>query len=222
MALIVNGQPAERARATMPRQGAWVIDVVVPDPAAIADPVTLAMDGELTFGRHARAGRPLARRQLPPHRPGRQRAEAPGQAEGVPERHAAVGSARPPADGGRDSGAELGRQAAGDAISVVDAGRDAIGRCLSALIMDRRLTAPVWRSLPRWDGVGSGETWPDSGLTEPGDYQDMAELPQEGRAELGVEAWTLTPGDVAGRRRHISDVEHNLDGRPARSTVWFE
>ena len=65
------------------------------------------------------------------------------------------------------------------------------------------------------------ETWPDSGLTEPGDYQDMAELPQEGRAELGVEAWTLTPGMSLGGR-HISDVEHNLDGETCRSTVWFE
>jgi hypothetical protein len=98
---------------------------------------------------------------------------------------------------------------------------DAVGRCLTALLQDRRLVAPAWRALADgtiWLGY---ETWPDSGLIAPEGYQDMDELPHEGRAELGFDAWQLLPGTTLEGRR-VSAVEHNVDGATVRTAVWFE
>jgi hypothetical protein len=99
--------------------------------------------------------------------------------------------------------------------------RDAVGRCLTALLGDRRLVAPVWRSLPDGTVFLGYETWPDSGIRSPDGFQDLSELPHEGRAELGVEAWQLLPGTTLEGRR-VSAVEHNVDGETVRTSVWFE
>ena len=148
MALIVNGQPAERARATMPRQGAWVIDVVVPDPTAITSPVTLAMDGGLTFvGSLERGGLWLDDNYLriAPGANGLKLPSKPKAYRNVTLESVVLDLLR--------TGARRWRRGSNAGLLATQVpwwtqGQDAIGRCLSALIMDRQLTAPCGGRCP--------------------------------------------------------------------------
>jgi hypothetical protein len=120
---------------------------------------------------------------------------------------------------------------AGEVISST-ADASILGRHLTAWTTTARPTGPVvsllvqqapntsWRMLP--DGtlwVGT-ESWPDSGL-DPTTYQILDELPSDGSADLGMDAPLLIAGvSLAGR--HVSAVEHRIDGRGVRARVWFE
>lgn len=96
-----------------------------------------------------------------------------------------------------------------------------VGQALSALL-DLRTTARAWRYLADgtiWIGT---ETWPDSGLTDLDDFQDLSEAPQEGRAELGFESpGLLLPGTLLGGRQ-VSTVTYKFDGGKTRASVLFE
>jgi hypothetical protein len=95
-----------------------------------------------------------------------------------------------------------------------------IGLAISALLQDRRLNV-TWRMLPDGTLWLGPESWPDSGLRDVADYQVLSEAPQEGKAELGVEAPSLVPGmSLAGRR--LSYVEHKIGSGAVRTNVWFD
>jgi len=96
-----------------------------------------------------------------------------------------------------------------------------VGNGISALLMDGRLTANAWRVLPDGTIWVGAETWPDAGLKNVVDYQELGRLPHEGRSELGFEAPTLLPGVSLGGRR-VSYVEHTLRDDTVRTTAWFE
>ena len=137
----------------MPRQGAWVIDVIIPDPTAITNPVTLAMDGGLTFvGSLERGGLWLDDNYLriAPGANGLKKAAKPKAYRNVTLESVVLDLLR---TGGETLAPSSNAGLLATQFPWWTQGQDAIGRCLSALIMDRRLTAPVWRSLPRWDGV---------------------------------------------------------------------
>jgi hypothetical protein len=96
-----------------------------------------------------------------------------------------------------------------------------IGNALSALLGDARLTANAWRVLPDGTVWAGAETWPDAGLKNVVDYQELGRLPNEGRSELGFEAPALLPGTSLGGRR-VSYVEHTLREDVVRTAAWFE
>jgi hypothetical protein len=221
VSLFANGVPVSRARVTMPRQGCWTADIVVPDPDAITGKVTLAMDNGLTLVGTAERGGVWLDSNYIRIAPGANGLKK--QSKPKPYRNVSLGTIAKDLLG--NAGETLAASSNSGLLAVqfpwYTQSQDAIGRCLSALILDRRLASPVWRALPDgtiWLGY---ETWPDAGIKAPGDYQDISEAPQEGRAELGVETWTLTPG-MSLEGRHLSDVEHYADGENVRSTVWFE
>jgi hypothetical protein len=96
------------------------------------------------------------------------------------------------------------------------------GSMVAAMLGDDRLpTTTAWRVLA--DGtlwVGT-ETWPDSGLKNLDDYQDLYESPADGWLDLGVEAPSLLPGTLLGGST-VSYVEHTITGDSARTRAWVE
>lgn len=216
----INNVPVPRARFTMPRQGLWVADVLASDPG-VSGKVTVAVDGGLTFvGTPARGGDWLETgyfRVIP---------GAAGMGRTSRKKFYTNGSVGVVAkDLLASAGETLAASSTGQLLAVqlqaYALSEDAVGRSLSALLQDRRLVDPVWRALPDgtiWVGY---ETWPDAGVVAPDDYQDINELPHEGRAELGFDAPTLLPGmSLEGRR--LSAVQHDVDGERVRTSVWFE
>jgi hypothetical protein len=210
-----------RARLTMQRIGAWVCDIAVPDPTALGAQVTLAMDGGLTLvGTQERGGSWLDTNfvRLAPGANGLKK-----QCKPKHYRNTSVGvvakdllSAAGETLAASSSAALLRTQ-----LPFWTQGQDACGRALTALLQDRRLTAPAWRCLADgtvWIGY---ETWPDAGLADPGDYQDIAEAPEQGVEVAGFETWVLVPG-VSLEGRNVSAVQHDLDGTSVRTRVWFE
>jgi len=96
-----------------------------------------------------------------------------------------------------------------------------IGNAISALLGDARLAAHAWRVLPDGTIWAGPETWPDAGLKNIVDYQEIGRLPNEGRSELGFEAPALVPGVSLGGRR-VSYVEHTMKDDAVRTMAWFE
>jgi type IV secretory pathway protease TraF len=204
----------------MPRQGLWVVDVLTSDPG-VSGKVTVALDGGLTFvGTTARAGDWLETGYL------RVLPGAAGMGRTARRKFYSNGSVGVVVkDLLAAAGEALAASATPRLLSVqlqsYALAEDAVGRSLSALLQDRRLVDPVWRALPDgtvWVGY---ETWPDAGVKAPVDYQDINELPHEGRAELGFDAPTLVPGQSL-EGRHLSAVQHDVDGESVRTSVWFE
>lgn len=61
------------------------------------------------------------------------------------------------------------------------------------------------------------ETWPDSGL----DFEEIGQLPHEGRVEITTEDATLKPGVLLDGKK-VSYVEHRLDSGRLRTLVLLE
>lgn len=218
----LNGAPVFHGTICIPRVGAWTADLAVDKQEAIAGACQLVIDGGLTLvGTADRTGvwQDTARVNLV--------AGANGLRKVAKARHY------------RRTTLKLVLQdllaAAGERLSATaDAGTlgltfpawvtcaQPIGAMVAALLEDTRIpAATAWRMLP--DGtlwVGT-ETWPDSGLVNLTDYQDLAEAPEEATVELGVEAPRLLPGTLLGGRR-VSYVVHRIDGSGARTSVWVE
>jgi hypothetical protein len=218
----LNGVPVFTGVICIPRVGAWTADLSVDRDQAVTGACTLAIDGGLTLvGQADRSGVWLgtARLQVVGGANGLRRTARPQH-----YRQTTLGAVL------RDLLATAGERLA----ATADAGTLAlsfpawttiahpVGRMVAALLEDVRLpAATAWRVLP--DGalwVGQ-ETWPDSGLVDVTDYQDLAEAPEEGTVELGVEAPRLLPGTTLSGRR-VSYVEHRLTGDGARTCLWLE
>lgn len=95
-----------------------------------------------------------------------------------------------------------------------------VGRALTALLGDPRTSTAGWRLLPDGTLWIGRETWPDAGLKDPDDYQDLDERPQEAWAELGFEAPLLQPGYSLGGRK-LDTVQHIVTPESVRTSVWF-
>ena len=121
--------------------------------------------------------------------------------------------------------------AAGEKLSST-ADQATLARALTSWTTTQRPTGSViglllqqaagasWRILPDGSLWVGPETWPDSGI-DATTYQILDELPSDGTAELGMESPVLLAGQsLAGR--HVSQVEHRLQGDGVRSTAWFE
>ena len=79
----------------------------------------------------------------------------------------------------------------------------------------------AWRVLPDGSFWLGEETWPDSGLVDPGDYTITAEDPSEGSAIVASLAPLLLPGTTLDGRR-LSRVEKMGGGAAMNERVWFE
>lgn len=218
----LKGTPVFQGVICIPRVGAWTADVSVDRDTAVTGACTLAIDGGLNLqGTVAMGGVWLGTAHL----------QVVGGANGLGR------TARPQHYRQTTLRAVLGDllATAGERLAAsADPGTLAlslpmwatiaqpIGRMVAALLEDTRLpAATAWRVLPDGTVWVGQETWPDSGLVNLTDYQDLAEAPEEGTVELGVEAPRLLPGTTLGGRR-VSYVEHRLTGEGARTCVWLE
>lgn len=222
MALIeVNGRAVIAATIRIPRLGAWSADLVVDAQEALTGACTVVVAGGPTLkGTATRGGLWLDTAYV------RVTAGADGLRRTATAKHYRAVTARVVlVDLCRAAGETLsptsGAAVTGLQLAAWTQTAQPIGRAISALLADRRLAAPAWRMLADgtlWVGV---ESWPDSGLKDVVDVQELGRLPHEGRCELGVEAPTLLPGTLLGGRK-VSLVEHSLADDQVRSAVWFE
>ena len=218
----LNGAPVLTGVICIPRVGAWTADLSVDRDQAVTGACTLAIDGGLTLiGTVAQGGVWLGTAHL----------QVVGGANGLGK------TARPQHYRQTTLGAVL-RDLMATAGERLTASADAttlalslpmwatiaqpVGRMVAALLEDIRLPAATsWRVLADGTVWVGQETWPDSKLVNLTDYQDLAEAPEEGTLELGVEAPRLLPGTTLGGRR-VSYVEHRLTGDGARTRVLLE
>lgn len=216
----LNGVAVVSGVACMPLAGAWTVDVIVSADKAIEGKCTLAIDDGLTFvGTAFRTGvfEDTAYVRIAPGADGLRK-----NAKRTHYRNVAASVIL------RDLLAAAGEQLAASS----DAGllrtqfpsytqlQQSIGMSISALLGDRRLQSPSWRALldgTIWAGY---ESWPDAGVRAPADYQDIAEQPQRGLAELGFEAPRLQPGQSL-EGRNISYLEHRFDANSVRTMALF-
>jgi hypothetical protein len=218
----LNGVPVFTATICFPRVGAWTADVACDQDAAVVGPCTIAIDGGLTLrGTAARTGVWLGTARL------QVVAGADGLRKTATPRHYRQTTLRLVLqDLLAAAGEKLSPTADAATLALSFPGwttiAQPVGRMLAALLEDTRIQATAsWRMLADGTLWVGRETWPDWGQVSPTDYQDLAERPEEGTLELGVEAPQLLPGMTVGGRR-VSYVEHRLNGDGARTFVWLE
>lgn len=219
----VNGVDVLEARITMPRIGAWHADLVVNSEAALEGRCTLAIDGGLTLVGTATAGRSgvfagTAYLRLGPGADGLGKL-----ARAQHYRNVALSVVL------RDLLAAAGETLAASADAALlrtqfvawTQRRSTVGESITALVADRRRPAAAWRALPDGTIWVGPESWPDAGLRDPDDVQELAALPPAAVVELGVEAPRLLPGQTIGGRR-VSAVEHLVRDGAVRTTAWMQ
>jgi hypothetical protein len=217
----LNGLPVIEGTIGMPRVGAWHASLSVDTQDVIAGACTLAIEDGLTLvGNAHRSGVWLDTGEL------RMVGGAGGLAKPARPAHYRSASLQAVlADILATAGEQLAASSSADVLTLGFPHWTTIaqscGKMISALLGDGRLAGEAaWRVLPDgtiWVGY---ETWPDAGLANVIDYQDLVESPAAGWAELGVEAPALRPGTVLDGRR-ISYVEHRITGATARTRVLF-
>jgi len=218
----LNGRPVFHGSICMPRVGAWTANFAVDGSAAITGGCTLAIAGGLTLvGTAVASGVWLDTARL----------LVVGGAGGLTKtaraQHYRQTTLRAVLQALlATAGERLASSSDATTLALTFPGwvttAQPVGRMIAALLEDVRLPpATTWRVLPDGSLFIGQETWPDSRLMNVTDYQDLAERPEDGAAELGVEAPALLPGTALGGRR-VSYVEHRLDGEGARTAVWFE
>jgi hypothetical protein len=218
----LNGKPVFHGIICIPRVGAWTADLSVDRDTAVTGACTLAIDGGLTLqGTADRTGVWL----------GTARLQVVGGANGLGRtaraQHYRQTTLRAVlADLLATAGERLAASADAATLGLSFPGwatiGQPIGRMVAALLEDSRLpAATAWRVLADGTVWVGQETWPDSGMVNLVDYQDLAEAPEDGTVELGVEAPRLLPGTTLGGRR-VSYVEHRLTGERARTCLWLE
>lgn len=216
-----NGNPVIAAKITIPRFGLWTADMIVADAGSISGACSLVIDGGLTLiGTAARAGVWLDTtycRMLPG-------AGGLGKlAKAKHYRNTTFGVVI------KDLLAAAGERLAGSAdasllrqqLTAYTQQATPIGLSLSELLSDRRLAKPVWRALADGTIWAGTESYPDSGLEQPDDYQDIDERPHEGRAELGIVAPGLMAGVGLGGR-NVSAIEYAIRDGNVRMRTLFE
>lgn len=222
MSLITaNGKGVIGATICMPRLGAATADLIVDAQDAITGPCVLAIESGLVLhGFARRTGVWLDTAYV------RWTAGAGGLGKNAAPKHyrsttarvvlldlmRASGETLSPTSDARTTGLQL---AAWTQIA------QPVGNSISALLGDARLAAHAWRVLPDGTVWCGPETWPDSGLKDITDFQELGRLPNEGRSELGFEAPALLPGTTLVGRK-VSYVEHTLKDDCVRTGAWFE
>lgn len=218
----LNGRPVFHGEICIPRVGAWTADLAVDSEQAITGACTLAIDGGLTLvGTAVQTGVWLATAHL----------QVTGGAGGLgktarPQHYRQTTLRMVLQDLLATAGERLAGSSDANTLALSFPAwvtlAAPIGGMIAALLEDSRLPfAASWRVLPDGSVFVGVETWPDSGLVNLVDYQDLVEQPEEGILELGVEAPRLLPGTTLGGRR-VSYVQHRIDGEGARTTVWVE
>lgn len=218
----LNGVPVFHATICIPRVGAWTADLAVDRQEAITGACKLVIDGGLTLvGTADRTGvwQDTARLRMVAGADGLRKVAKPRHYRRTTLRLvlqdllAAAGERLSP----KADGATLGLTFPAWVTCA-----QPIGVMVAALLEDTRLpVSTAWRMLPDGTLWVGAETWPDSGLVNLTDYQDLAEAPEEATIELGVEAPRLLPGTLLAGRR-VSYVVHRIDGSTARTSAWFE
>jgi hypothetical protein len=218
----LNGSPVLAATIGLPRVGAWHADVALQGTAAITGRCTLAIDGGLALvGTVRRSDVWLDTVKL------RLVAGADGLGRlAKPQHYRQTRLSVVLADLLKTAGETLASDADSATLGLSFGSwatmASPVGVMISALLADGRLPdTTAWRM--KADGTLwlGPEAWPESGLVNVADYQDLDEHPEDGRLELGVEAPRLLPGTVLDGRR-ISYVEHVLTGEAARTLAWVE
>jgi hypothetical protein len=218
----LNGSPILSATIGIPRVGAWHADVAVPAAAAISGRCTLAIDGGLTLvGTVRRSDVWLETAEL------RIVAGADGLGKlARPQHYRQTRLSIVLADLLKAVSESLAGDADAATLALTFGSwatlSEPVGVMVAALLADERLPENVaWRMKTDGSLWLGPEAWPDSGLVNVIDYQDLQEHPAEGRLDLGVEAPMLLPGTVLDGRR-ISYVEHVIGGETARTRAWVE
>ncbi len=215
--LTANGLDVIEGVVKMPRVGSWRAEISVDTDAAITGPVSLAFSSGLRLaGTAARGGTWLETAFL------RVDAGAGGMGRDARAAHYKGVSIRAVLlDLARASGDTLSPTIAESVLTTrvpFWTATEAVGIELTELCDGAGVG---WRFLPDGTLWVGAETWPDSGLTEPIDYQDLGEHPQAALAELGIESPVIVPGTLLGGRQ-VSYVEHRVRAGAVRSVVWFE
>jgi hypothetical protein len=224
MALVtIGGIDVVSARIWMPRIGVWNADIVVDEPTIPPAPqrLTMTADGGLALtGTTMRAGAWLETSY----------ARFVGGNDGmrrtaVPKFYAAANVGLVLGDLLATAGEKLSPTAQPAVLGARVAGwttiAQPIGQALAVLVARGAPAGTAWRVLPDGTVWIGAETWPDCGLTEPGDYVEMQDWPEDNRIELGVETLKLLPGTTIGGRR-VSFVEHVLKDGYVRSKAMLE
>lgn len=197
------------ARISMPLSGVWHADVVLDASAAPAGRVTLAVDGGLSLTGTVRRGGAYLETAYT-----RIVGGAGGFAlDAVPKFYTAATVRVVLGDLLRTAGEVLSGTADPAALAVRLPSwttiRQSVGSAVAVLL---GRSGASWRVLPDGTVWLGAETWPDSGLVEPGTV-DVDEQPEQGLVILGVEAPQLRPGMTYGGRQ-VSLVEHTIrDGQ---------
>lgn len=219
--ITANGFPVVDGQLVTPRVGAWHADLVVQNDVAMSGACEIAVDGGVTFkGTVLRGGLWQQTAWV------RVAAGAGGVNKTARAEHYNTTSIRAVAtDIARAGGEAL--SAASDAtvlgmrLASYTQLANPVGLSLSALL-NVGASELSWRYLA--DGtirIGT-ETWPDSGLADPDNFQDLDERPQEGFAKLGLEVpGIVLPGTLIGGRK-VSYVTNKFDGGKSRAYVLFE
>lgn len=220
MAVLLNGLPVVDGQLVVPRVGAWHADLVVQDLESSSGAATLEVDGvdwACTISRGGLWQDTLWTRVA---------AGAGGASKPVRAVHYTSTTMRAVlADLLRAGGEALA--AASDATLLATNLPSwtqmalPMGTSIAGLINVFR-SANAWRYLSDGTVWAGKETWPDSGLTDLVDFQDIAEEPQMGAADLAFDTvGKLRPGTLLVGRK-VSNVTYKFDGEKIRARVLFE
>lgn len=217
----VNGKAAISATISMPRVGAWSADLVVDAQEVLTGPCVLAIESGLTLNGFAtRTGvwQDTAYVRVTGGAGGLSLATKPKHYRSVTLRVVLLDLLRA---GGEALSSTADPKTTGLQLAAWTVIGQPIGNAISALIGDPRLVANAWRILPDGTLWVGPETWPDAGLKDITDFQELGRLPHEGRSELGFEAPSLLPGTMLAGRK-VSYVEHVVRDDTVRTHAWFE
>lgn len=223
MALVTaNGRPVfAGSTISMPLSGAWVGDLVVDGADSMAGACEIVITGGLTFkGTAFRAGAWLDKQRV------RVSPGAGGLGKTARAQHYRSTTIKAVlSDLLRAAGEKLSPTAdaaiLGKSLAAYTQMAAPVGRAISALLGDPRTTRASWRMLPNgtlWVGL---EAWADSKLVDPEDYQDLAEAPDLGSMEFGIESPGPAPGQLLGGRK-IGLVEYAITDAGVRGRAFFE
>lgn len=216
-----NGEIVFSGTISMPLMGAWVADLVVDNPDGFAGACEVKIAGGLTLkGTVARGGAWF----------GATHVRVVGGAGGLNKKARAqhYRSTRIRTvlgDLARAAGETIASTSEAKALDATLAAYTQlavpIGRAVSALMGDPRLTGRSWRMLPDGTLWVGAETWPDSKLASPDDYQAIAEQPELATMDFGIDAPGPTPGQLLGGRK-VGLVEYMVGAEAVRGRAYFE
>lgn len=214
--LALNGAAVVSGLITLPRIGPWTADLVVAAPTLPDGFVTLTMAGTMTLhGAIYRGGQTR----------GATTARVVGGAGGLgtllpPKGYHGVPLSLPLGEALTAAGERLSPTSDTTVLNTYLGAWSRLamtaGGAIAALM--HALPDAAWRVLPDgsvWVGV---ERWPASSLR---DYTVTRDDPHHARQEIAATVPNVWPGETLGGRR-VSTVEHRIEARSVRATVYFE